>query len=246
MWNVAERDPRLAGWIKLYPGEEGTPQTTVRKGEQDFCDAADLCLGDWHSCHSCHPFGRSDALKWDLQNDGDGNYKNDKSLLYAHITPKSMATAARKHAEQATRKGLEFILFYDSKSVEQRAAGIDEYLRSLRAVPSPYLDRGRLSEAARRGKKVFYRLNCNQCHPAETYFTDKKQHIGLKGADDIGQDDGIWDTPTLHEVWRTAPYFHDGRTTDMKDLYKPPVRHGVFKEVSEQELDDLVEYVNSL
>ena len=219
MWNVAGGDARLAGWIKLHPGEEPTPKTPERRGEQYFCDAEDLCLGGWQSCHSCHPFGRSDALKWDLENDGNGNYKNDKSLLYAHITKPSMITGVRGDAMVATRSGLKYILFVEPTSVEEKATNIDEYLASLRAVPSPYLQKGRLSDAARRGKKVFYRLNCHQCHPAKTYFTDKKQHIGLKGADDIGKYDGIWDTPTLHEVWRTAPYFHDGRTTDMKDLY---------------------------
>jgi hypothetical protein len=246
MWNVSGGKPEPAGQIVLHAGEEPTPQDAVRKGEESFCDATELCLGKWQSCHSCHPFARSDAFKWDLENDGLGNFKNDKSLLYSHITPPSMITGVRAYAEVATRKGVKLILFIQPKSVEHHAANIDEYLKSLRAVPSPYLDNGRRSELAQRGTQVFYRLNCHECHPAETYFTDMKIHAGEKGADDIGPHDGNWDTPTLHEVWRTAPYYHDGRTTDMKDLYKPPVSHGINAPVSDAELDDLVEYVKSL
>ena len=246
MWNVGTGTARPAGQIRLYAGDEPAPKDAVRGGEESFCDSYDFLRANWHSCHSCHPFARSDAFKWDLENDGQGNHKNDKSLLYSHITPPSMITGVRDYAETATRKGVELILFIEPPSVEHHAVNIDEYLKSLRAVPSPYLDKGRLSESAQRGKRVFYRLNCHECHPPETYFTDMKIHAGETGVDDIGPHDGNWDTPTLHEVWRTAPYYHDGRTTDMKDLYKPPVSHGINAPVSDAELDDLVEYVKSL
>ena len=47
----------------------------------------------------------------------------------------------------------------------------DAYLKSLRPVPSPYLVRGRLSAAARRGEKLFRSKEtaCAQCHPGANY-----------------------------------------------------------------------------
>jgi cytochrome c peroxidase len=58
-----------------------------------------------------------------------------------------------------------------------------------------------------------------------------------------------YDTPTLIEVWRTAPYLHDGRYTTIKELIVEG-KHGLsssrLESLSEQEIDDLVEFVLSL
>ena len=238
---------KSSGFINLFAGDQPPAPGTTRKGEGYFHDADSLCLGRWHSCHSCHPFGRVAGIDWDLENDGLGNFKNDKSLLYSHITPPSMITGVREDAETATIKGIELILFLDPQSVEAKAAAIDEYLKSLRAVPSPCLVDGRLSEAAQRGKQVFNRLNCAHCHPPNSFFTDMKLHEGETGPDDTGPDDGNWDTPTLHEIWRTAPYLHDGRTMALGEvLGVEPMKSAVTEPLSPADTEDLVAYLKSL
>ena len=151
------------------------PQLTVRRrGELLFNDAT-ICYQRWQSCASCHPDGRSDVLNWDLMNDGVGNPKNTKSMLLAHKTPPSMAEGVRPNAEAATRAGMEGILF--NSRPEDEYAAIDEYLKSLVPVPSPYLIDGRLGPAALRGKELFEsaEVGCFKCHPAPLY-TDLKMH----------------------------------------------------------------------
>jgi hypothetical protein len=57
------------------------------------------------------------------------------------------------------------------------------------------------------------------------------------------------DTPTLIELWRTAPYLHDGRAADLRSLFlehNPQDLHGRTSALSESELEDLVEYLLSL
>jgi hypothetical protein len=56
-----------------------------------------------------------------------------------------------------------------------------------------------------------------------------------------------WDTPTLVEVWRTAPYLFDGRASTMEEVFTVH-RHGLGKKskITAEEIDALVEYVNSL
>jgi YVTN family beta-propeller protein len=246
VYDIGTQNIRLDATISLGTAPD-MEQDSVRWGEYNFCDASPrICQGSWQSCFSCHPGIRSDALKWDLENDGNGNPKNDKSLLYAHITPPSMWTGVRQYAEVATRKGIELILFIDPASVEPEAAAIDAYLRMQRAVPSPFLDNGRLSAQAQRGREVFDSLGCAYCHPADKYYTDQQKHAGLVGPDDTGKWDGDWDTPTLHEVWRTGPYLHDGRCYDMKKMFQSPVDHGMRGVLSDTDLDALVEFVNSL
>ena len=230
------------GTIALGPAPRLTPE---RRGQLLFHDAT-LCYQQWVSCASCHPDGRMDGLNWDLMNDGQGNFKNTKSMLLAHQTPPAMAEGVRESAEVAVRSGFEHILFADRP--EEEAAAVDAYLRSLRPVPSPHLVDGRLSPAAERGRELFQseRVGCHTCHPAPLY-TDRKMHnVGTRRPHERNE---RFDTPTLVEVWRTAPYLHDGRYKTMKELFVEG-RHGLPRgrsdDLSEQEIDDLVEFVLSM
>lgn len=224
--------------VTSFPLVNNRTETNEQKGEKYFNDAA-LCFQNWQSCNGCHPGeGRTDGMNWDLMNDGLGNSKNCKSMLFSHVTPPSMISGIRDKAETAVRKGFTHIQFMDCP--EEMAVCVDDYLKSLRAVPSPYLVNGELSEKAKKGRKVFEQLNCAECHSGP-YFTDLKMHrIG----DDIEFEKG-WDTPTLREVWRTAPYLFDGRAADMQEVFEVH-KHGINKKVSQKEIEELTEYVNSL
>lgn len=221
--------------VLLNPERE---ETDEQKGERYFNDASH-CFQNWQSCNGCHPGdGRSDGMNWDLMNDGVGNSKNCKSLLFSHVTPPNMISGIREHAERAVRAGFNFIQFFDVSEAD--ATCVDAYLKSLCPVPSPYLVNGELSEQAKKGRKVFEKLKCGECHSG-IYYTDMKLHrIG----EDIEFEKG-WDTPTLREVWRTAPYLFDGRAATLKEVFSVH-KHGIEKKVSEKEIEALTEYVNSL
>lgn len=213
-------------------------ESAIDRGERAFNDAA-LCYQNWQSCNGCHPGeGRADGMNWDLMNDGIGNPKNCKSMLFAFQTPKCMISGIRDHAGLAVRAGYKFIQFCDVE--EDVATDVDEYLRSLKPLPSPYLIDGKLSEKAAEGKKIYNKYGCGSCHSGE-YYTDMRTHrIG----EDVEFEQG-WDTPTLREVWRTAPYLFDGRAATMFDLIYEH-RHGINGKISRKDAEALAEYVNSL
>ena len=214
-------------------------ETEEHLGEKYFNDAT-KCFQNWQSCNGCHPGNaRMDGMNWDLMNDGIGNPKNCKSLLYSHVTPPCMISGIRENAEIAVRAGFKFIQFFDID--EETAAYVDAYLKALRPVPSPYLDDGKLSGKAEKGRKTFEKLNCNVCHSGP-YFTDMKMHrIGKNIEFEKG-----WDTPTLIEVWRTAPYLFNGSAATLNEVFTK-FKHGIEnKKVSPEEIEALVEYVNSL
>jgi mono/diheme cytochrome c family protein len=219
--------------------------TLPRRGQMLFEDAT-ICFQSWQSCASCHPDARSDGLNWDLMNDGVGNPKSTKSMLLAHVTPPAMAQGVRETAEGAVRSGITNILF--AHRPEEEAAAIDAYLQTLEPVPSPYLIRGQLSESAHRGKLLFEseRIGCHRCHPAPLH-TDCRTH-GI-GKPQSRRFNNLFDTPTLVEVWRTAPYLSQGQYRTIRELLTDG-RHGLgpqpHEELSEQELSDLVEFVLSL
>ncbi|MFR9620532.1 MAG: YVTN family beta-propeller repeat-containing protein [Rikenellaceae bacterium] len=234
--NVVDLDElEVASAVQLQPERV---ESDVHKGEMYFNDAS-YCFQNWQSCNGCHPGdGRTDGMNWDLMNDGVGNAKNCKSMLYSHVTPPSMISGIRAMAEIAVRKGFTHIQF--SQIPEENAVFVDEYLKSLRPVPSPYLVDGELSEKAQLGKKVFNDMGCVSCHSG-IYYTDMNMYVI---GDDVEFEAG-WDTPTLVEVWRTAPYLFDGRAATMEEVFSEH-KHGITKKLSKKNLEYLVEYVNSL
>jgi YVTN family beta-propeller protein len=242
--SVVELEPKLPNMVhELALGPK--PQPTVRRrGEMLFNDA-EVCFQHWQSCASCHPDARMDGLNWDLGNDGIGNLKNTKSLLFSHKTPPVMSSGVRTSAEAAVRTGMRHILFADLP--EKDTVAIDTYLKSVEPVPSPYLVDGRLSSAAERGKKLFFsdKVNCSKCHSPPLYTDMSRHDIGSKSPCDRRR---AFDTPTLIEVWRTAPYLHDGRYTTIKELITEGgcCRQQSDAKLTQRQVNNLVEFVLSL
>jgi YVTN family beta-propeller protein len=217
----------------------------VRKGEFYFNDGG-ICLQGWQSCYSCHPGeGRADGLNWDLVNDGLGNPKNNKSLLLVHQTPPAMSLAVRATAELAVRAGIKGTLF--SEQPEDVPTAIDAYLASLKPVPSPHLVNGKPSPQAERGKAIFAGAGCAECHPPDLFTDLHSYNVGTRSAFDKRSDK--FDTPTLVELWRTAPYLHDGSAATIRAVlttHNPDDRHGVTSNLSKEQIEDLCEYLLSL
>jgi YVTN family beta-propeller protein len=226
----------------LSLGKEPEPDA-ARRGELAFCDAS-ICYQGWQSCVSCHPDGRADGLNWDQRNDGLGNPKNTKSLLFSHVTPPAMITGIRKDAETAVRNGILHTL--GTRQPESLAADMDAYLRRLRPVESPFLREYRTKDSGQLGRAVYDRAGCNRCHN-DAYLTDRKKYDAGTGADN---DRGVpFDTPTLREVWRTAPYLYDGRAATLHEVFtscNPDDLHGVTQSLTEQELEALILYIKTL
>lgn len=213
------------------------------KGEALFHDAT-ACFQHWQSCSTCHPGVRTDALNWDLLNDGIGNPKQAKSMLFCMQTPPSMISAIRADATVAIRAGFRHIQFTQRPDEDARA--IEAFFNALEPVPSPALVNGELSPAAERGERIFEQAACLACHFGE-HFTDMQAHNIGTGT---GREKTLsWDTPTLRECWRTAPYLHDGRAPTLESLFtehNPDDRHGKTSDLSKEQLADLIEYVRSL
>jgi YVTN family beta-propeller protein len=241
---VAEVGPKQQGKVRSLALGPSQPLSIERRGEMLFHDASHS-FQQWQSCSTCHTSeGRPDGLNWDLLNDGVFNPKNTKSLLLAHKTPPAMITGVRDRAEIAVRAGIKFILF--AEWPEADAAAIDAYLKSLTPVPSPYLVNGKLSRAAERGKRVFQKAGCASCHSGPLYTNLRKADVGTGTGNEAHRE---FDTPTLIEVWRTGPYLYDGRASTMKDVLtreNPKDAHGVTSRLTQQEIEDLAEFVLSL
>jgi DNA-binding beta-propeller fold protein YncE len=227
--------------LQIALGDKETADNIERYGEMLF-NSSELCFQKWQSCLSCHPEGRSDGLNWDLMNDGIGNPKNTKSMLLSHQTPPAMWLGVRASAEVGVRAGMRFIQF--SNVDEDQAKAIDVYLKSMKPEVSPYLVNNKLSGNSNQGKKLFKSEGCIICHPAPLYTDLKKYDLNYAGASmDKGKE---FDTPSLTEAWRNAPYLHDGSAKTIDEMIKVHNPFGTSSKLTEKELADLSEYVLSL
>lgn len=262
--NLARIDLRSGGAVApLVTLETNAGASLAWLGEALFNDAT-WCRGQWQSCATCHPDGRSDTLYWDLLNDGLGNTKNTKSLVMSALISPVMWRGVRSDVKAGIRGGIEHILFGqpDPGKIEAIAA----YLRDMRVVPSPHLNsaeletpkteepgcakchlpgvrRGTLTASARRGKAIFEgKAGCAGCHPHPLFTTRKQMDPGL-GA-------GVpYNVPSLIEAWRNAPYLHSGDALTLREAivdYNFLGKRGHTVDLSEPELADLLEYVASL
>lgn len=224
--------------IPLGPPQE---MTLWRKGELCFNDAR-LTYQGWFSCASCHQEDATiDGLNWDLSNDGLGNPKNVKSLHDIHDTPPAMWSGVREDMNAAVAAGQRFQGFVPDP---ENHRALMAFLGSPERAPNPFRDVD--PERLKRGEQAFLKARCNKCHPPPR-FTDLRKHdLGLAGPNDP---DTLFDTPSLRDCHRTAPYLHDGRASTLKEIFTEHNRqgaHGLARDLTEGELDDLVSYLMSL
>jgi cytochrome c peroxidase len=89
-------------------------------------------------------------------------------------------------------------------------------------------DKSALNESAVRGWNIFQAIKCTNCHDG-VLLTDQQYHnvgIGLDQKEpDPGrfkvtnkpEDMGAFKTPTLRDIAKSAPYFHDGSTKTLEE-----------------------------
>ena len=244
-------DPAARAQVVPLGPKPDLSRDRARRGEMLYNDGS-MCFQQWQSCASCHPDGRVDGLNWDLLNDGMGNPKQTRSELYNHVTPPTMITGIRKDMHACNAAGLIHIQFVTRP--EEDVYCFDAYVEKMKPVPSPYLVNGKLSARAQRGEKLFVKAKCAECHTpdkkapgGEPLWTDLKLYdVGVGTATETGRK---FDTPTLAECWRTAPYLYDGRALTMEEVLticNPNDKHGETSKLTPEQIKDLAEYVLSL
>lgn len=154
------------------------------------------------------------------------------------------------------------------------ARGLAAFLRTLRSGNSPF-DRwqvGKQQDAVSNDVKVGYELfiykaACNACH-TPPLFSDTKFHNNGIGSDAENPDPGAgkvqndpaltgaFKTPSLRNVARTAPYFHDGSVATLREAVKFMAGGGrpnphldkqlADRKLTDQEIDQLVAFLQSL
>jgi cytochrome c peroxidase len=126
-------------------------------------------------------------------------------------------------------------------------------------------DKSALSEAAQRGRALFFgKAQCSSCHTGHSFSDFSFHNIGIgmeKEKPDLGRydvskqigDKGAFKTPTLREIARTGPYMHDGRFATLEEVVdyydkggfaNPQLDEGIFAlNLKPQEKADLITFL---
>lgn len=136
---------------------------------------------------------------------------------------------------------------------ENLAKAIGAFERTINSGNAPFDryksgDKDALSEAAERGRDIFFnKAKCSSCHSGP-HFSDggfhnigvgmdgEKPDLGRFAETNLGGDKGSFKTPTLREIARTAPYMHDGSLATLADVIDYYDKGGVPNEFLDEEI----------
>ena len=81
-------------------------------------------------------------------------------------------------------------------------------------------------------------------------YTDLKLHD--VGTGDLTKENNShgrgtkFDTPALHGLWLTAPYFHDGSVVTLQQVLRTGTTHNIVDRIDGSDLEDLITFILAL
>lgn len=266
-FNVSVVDAGRLETVAKIPVCENPLGEEILQGKILFYTALQPMVGRrWISCSSCHPDGDGDGRTW--QNpEGLRNTTALFGMAWTHPIHWSADRDEVQDFEHTVRSDLmqggglikgsvHPALGEPNKGISKMLDALAAYSNSHRAPISPHAKQG-LSPAAQRGKELFFskEIGCATCHSGP-YYTDSvpvkpyKLHDVGTGNDDPSEKMGPkYDTPTLLNVYRTAPYLHHGKALTLEDVLTKENhndRHGKTSHLKREQVGDLVEFLKAL
>ena len=147
---------------------------------------------------------------------------------------------------------------------------IEEFERTLITPNAPfdaYLlgNEGAISTQAKQGYELFKKYDCATCHVGPNLGGESYELMGLRnhyfaerGMELTAEDDGRYKqtqqerdrhrfkVPGLRNVALTWPYYHDGTRATLADAVRDMGKYQSGVELSEQQVDDIVAFLNTL
>lgn len=147
-------------------------------------------------------------------------------------------------------------VFNSGVTAEGIAKAIAAFERTVLSGDAPYDafvagDTKALSEAAARGKEIFFNKgHCTACHSGPNFSDASFHNIGVgmdKEKPDEGRmviskllgDRGAFKTPTLREIARTAPYMHDGSIKTLEEVVEHYAKGGTANAQLDEEIYEI-------
>lgn len=118
-------------------------------------------------------------------------------------------------------------------------------------------DEDALNKSEKRGLKKFINMGCATCHNGVVIGGNSYKKIGLVEpyeTSDMGRyevtkiesDKKVFKVPSLRNITKTAPYFHDGSVETLDEAIKLMAKHQLGKEVGDGFVKDVKAFLGSL
>ena len=170
---------------------------------------------------------------------------------------------ARLQADSGYRR--DFGRIYRRKpNLEDALDAIVEFERALYTPDSRFDrwlrgDRTALTEEELEGYRLFKRIGCISCHNGINVGGNSYQYFGavvpIKGLRKTGDryaltgddfDRARYKVPSLRNITRTAPYFHDGSVARLDEAVRLMAYHNLGFDLTEEEVDKIVAFLRTL
>ena len=119
-------------------------------------------------------------------------------------------------------------------------------------------DQAALTDAENAGLNKFLEAGCQNCHNGVYLGGSMFQKLGLAIPWDNANDPGrfavtkqeadrmVFKVPTLRNVEKTAPYFHDGSIATLDEAVRQMANHQLARTLSKEEADSIVTFLKAL
>lgn len=118
-------------------------------------------------------------------------------------------------------------------------------------------DAAALTADEKRGAKLFAETGCTACHNGATLGGQMYQKLGLVKpyeTKDLGRfeqtknesDKFVFKVPSLRNVAKTGPYFHDGSIKTLPEAVSVMAEHQLGKKLDAKQVSDIVTFLNAL
>jgi len=222
--------------------------TQLRHGEQMF-HAARFCFQGQFACATCHPDNHIDGVAWNLETPQLGRDRvANRTLRGIAETAPFKWNGHNPDLETQCGPRIAKFLFHSEGFNTTQLADLVAFIKSIPLPPNRHLAaNGELTPAQERGRAIFFRKNCDTCHPPATHYTARTSFdVGTATKYDTS---GLFDVPQLDRIEQRPPYMHSGEAKSLEELwttYNPEDKHGVTSDMTKEELNDLVEFLKSL
>lgn len=259
------REPAALAMISTLDDEPLDPE--VLRGKQVFAASLDprMSRTSYLSCASCHLDGEGDNLVWDFTQRGEG-LRNTPSLRGSeegmlHWTGNFDEVQDFENDIRLHQSGEGFLSDEDFERTRDTLgvakAGLSAELDALAAYVESL--RGPVGPSSfppsAAGAQVFEDAGCATCHTGAATTdsaTGARHDVGTLGDGSGGRRggplDGL-DTPSLHGLWRSAPYLHDGSAETLEELWitrNAGDLHGITSGLSADDISALAAHLRSL
>jgi len=186
------------------------------------------------------------------------------------MNPVEMANGSQQLIETTLRSIPEYVALFkkafpaDKQPVTFRnaALAIGAFERRL-VTPSRFDkfvagDKNALTEKERIGLNKFFQVGCTTCHSGPLLGGQLFQKLGLvrpwPNQTDRGRitvtkrelDDMMFKVPSLRNIEKTAPYFHDGSAATLEESVKMMASHQLGNDLPTEDVDSITAFMKSL